>query len=189
MLEKLKVLVVDDNHHMANIIKTILRGIGVKDLLDADNASDAFQIVRMTPVDLIITDYAMEPVNGCELTRLMRTATDSPNHFVPIIMLTAYAERSKIEAARDAGVTEFCAKPITATELYRKVCAVINTPRSFIAAAGTTATRDRNVARAFSGRRARQFSTGQPIQSPDLKAGSSFQGGPFTPCGPQLIPR
>jgi two-component system chemotaxis response regulator CheY len=62
----------------------------------------------------------------------MRTATDSPNHFVPIIMLTAYAERSKIEAARDAGVTEFCAKPITATELYRKVCAVINTPRSFI---------------------------------------------------------
>jgi CheY-like chemotaxis protein len=132
MLEKLKVLVVDDNHHMANIIKTILRGIGVKDLIDASNASDAFQIVRMTPVDLIITDYAMEPVNGCELTKLMRTASDSPNHFVPIIMLTAYAERSKIEAARDAGVTEFCAKPITATELYRKVCAVINTPRSFI---------------------------------------------------------
>jgi two-component system, chemotaxis family, chemotaxis protein CheY len=132
MLEKLKVLVVDDNHHMSNIIKTILRGIGVKDLVDASNASDAFQIVRMTPVDLIITDFAMEPVNGCELTKLMRTATDSPNHFVPIIMLTAYAERSKIEAARDAGVTEFCAKPITATELYRKVCAVINTPRSFI---------------------------------------------------------
>jgi len=132
MLEKLKVLVVDDNHHMSNIIKTILRGIGVKDLLDASNASDAFEIVRMTRVDMIITDYAMEPVNGCELTRLMRTAADSPNHFVPIIMLTAYAERSKIEAARDAGVTEFCAKPITATELYRKVCAVINTPRSFI---------------------------------------------------------
>jgi len=132
MLDKLKVLVVDDNHHMTNIIKTILRGIGVKDLADASNASDAFQIVRMTPVDLIITDYAMDPVNGCELTKLMRTAADSPNHFVPIIMLTAYAERSKIEAARDAGVTEFCAKPITATELYRKVCAVINTPRSFI---------------------------------------------------------
>jgi response regulator RpfG family c-di-GMP phosphodiesterase len=47
-------------------------------------------------------------------------------------MLTAYAERSKVEAARDSGVTEFCAKPVTTTELYKKVCAVINTPRSFV---------------------------------------------------------
>jgi two-component system chemotaxis response regulator CheY len=132
MMERLKVLVVDDNHHMIHIVKTILRGFGVKDLVDASSASDAFQIVRMTPVDLIVTDFSMEPVNGCDLTKLLRTAADSPNHFVPIIMLTAYAERSKVEAARDAGVTEFCAKPVTATELYRKVCAVINAPRSFI---------------------------------------------------------
>ncbi|MDP3735812.1 MAG: response regulator [Hyphomonadaceae bacterium] len=131
-MERLKVLVVDDNHHMTNIVKTILRGIGIKDLADVSNASDAFQAIRITPVDLIIADYAMEPVDGCELTKLIRTASDSPNHYVPIIMLTAYAERSKVEAARDAGVTEFCAKPVTATELYRKVAAVINTPRSFI---------------------------------------------------------
>ena len=132
MLERLKVLVVDDNHHMINIIKTILRGFEVKDFFDASNAVDAFQVIRNTPIDLIITDFAMDPVNGCEFTKLVRTAEDSPNHFVPIIMLTAYAERSKVEAARDAGVTEFCAKPVTATELYRKVCAVINTPRSFV---------------------------------------------------------
>jgi CheY-like chemotaxis protein len=131
-LERLNVLVVDDNHHMQNIVKTILRGFGVKELYDAAGASDAFALIRVTPFDLIITDYAMEPVDGCELTKLVRTASDSPNHFVPIIMLTAYAERSKVEMARDAGVTEFCAKPVTATELYRKVCAVINTPRSFV---------------------------------------------------------
>ncbi|HOY76754.1 MAG TPA: response regulator [Hyphomonadaceae bacterium] len=132
MLERLKVLVVDDNHHMINIIKTILRGFEVKDFFDASNAADAFSLIRTTPFDLIITDYAMDPINGCEFTKLIRTAEDSPNHFVPIIMLTAYAEKSKVEAARDAGVTEFCAKPVTATELYRKVCTVINTPRSFI---------------------------------------------------------
>ena len=132
MLERLKVLVVDDNHHMINIIKTILRGFEVKDFFDASNAADAFSLIRTTPFDLIITDYAMDPINGCEFTKLIRTSEDSPNHFVPIIMLTAYAEKSKVEAARDAGVTEFCAKPVTATELYRKVCTVINTPRSFI---------------------------------------------------------
>ena len=131
-LERLNVLVVDDNQHMQNIVKTILRGFGVKALHEAVSASDAFALVRVTPFDLIITDFAMEPVDGCEFTKLVRTASDSPNHFVPIVMLTAYAERSKVEAARDAGVTEFCAKPVTATELYRKVCAVINTPRSFV---------------------------------------------------------
>jgi two-component system, chemotaxis family, chemotaxis protein CheY len=132
MLERLKILVVDDNHHMVSIIKTILRGFGVKEFFDASKASEAFQIVRTTAIDLIITDFAMEPVNGCEFTKVLRTAEDSPNHFVPVIMLTAYAERSKVEQARDAGVTEFCAKPVTATELYRKVCGVINTPRSFV---------------------------------------------------------
>jgi CheY-like chemotaxis protein len=131
-LERLKILVVDDNHHMQNIVKTILRGFGVKEIFDASNAADAFALVRTTPFDLIITDFAMEPVNGCEFTKLVRTASDSPNHFVPVVMLTAYAERSKVEAARDSGVTEFCAKPVTATELYRKVCAVVNTPRPFV---------------------------------------------------------
>lgn len=131
-LERLKVLVVDDNHHMTNIIKTILRGFEVKDFFDASNAADAFQFIRTTPVDLVITDFSMDPVNGCQLTKLIRTAEDSPNHFVPIIMLTAFAERSKVEQARDSGVTEFCAKPVTATELYKKVCAVINLPRPFI---------------------------------------------------------
>ncbi|HOZ26334.1 MAG TPA: response regulator, partial [Hyphomonadaceae bacterium] len=73
MLERLKVLVVDDNHHMINIIKTILRGFEVKDFFDASNAADAFSIIRGTPIDLIITDFAMDPINGCEFTKLIRT--------------------------------------------------------------------------------------------------------------------
>lgn len=132
MLAKLKILVVDDNTHMIKIVKTILRGFDVKDLFDATDAAGAIDIIRGTSIDLVITDLAMNPMNGCELTRWIRTDLDSPNTFTPIIMLTAYAERSKVEAARDAGITEFCAKPVTASELYRKVCYVINSPRSFV---------------------------------------------------------
>lgn len=131
-LAKLKVLVVDDNLHMTSIVKTILRAFEVKDLFEAVDADDAIALLRTQPVDLIIMDYAMEPMDGCQLTRLIRSADDSKHQFAPIIMLTAYAERSKVEAARDAGVTEFCAKPVTAMQLYRKVCTVINAPRSFI---------------------------------------------------------
>lgn len=131
-LERLRVLIVDDNLHMCNITKTILRGFGVKQIFDAASAAEAFEFIKQTSVDIILTDYAMEPVDGCKLTRLLRTAEDSPNHYVPIIMLTAYAEKSRVEAARDAGVTEFCAKPITPSDLYRKVCSVVNSPRSFV---------------------------------------------------------
>jgi len=131
-LAKLKVLVVDDNQHMTSIVKTILRGFGVKDSFEAHNADDALDLLRSQPVDLIVLDYAMDPVDGPKLARMIRTGPESSHTFAPIIMLTAYAEKSKVEAARDAGVTEFCAKPVSAAELYRKVRVAINAPRSFI---------------------------------------------------------
>ena len=74
----------------------------------------------------------MEILDGTDFVRLVRTGDDSPNPFVPIIMLTAYSERSKVIAARDAGVTEFCCKPVTAKELFRKVRSIVNTPRPFV---------------------------------------------------------
>jgi two-component system, chemotaxis family, chemotaxis protein CheY len=131
-MENIRVLVVDDNQHMIQIVKTLLRGFGMKELYDARDPVDAFDVLRQTPVDIIITDFAMSPINGCEFIRLVRTANDSPNRLVPIIMLSAYSERSKVEAARDVGVNEFCAKPVTANELYRKLCSIVNSARPFV---------------------------------------------------------
>lgn len=135
-MELVRILIVDDNHHMINIVKTILRGFGVKEFHEARDPVDAFDILKNTGIDLIVTDYAMDPINGCEFVRLVRTADDSPNRLIPIIMLTAYSERSHVEEARDVGVNEFCAKPVTATELYKKVCAVVNHPRPFVRTTG-----------------------------------------------------
>ncbi len=125
-------MVVDDNHHMINIVKTLLRGFGIKDFYEARDAVEAFDIVRTEAVDFIIVDYNMDILDGTDFIRLVRNGDDSPNPYVPIIMLTAYSERSKVEAARDAGVSEFCCKPVTATELYRKVASVVNAPRPFV---------------------------------------------------------
>ncbi len=131
-LEKLCALIVDDNHHMINIVKTILRGFGLKRFYEARDAAEAFDIVRDECVDFIVLDYLMDLLDGTDFVRLVRTGDDSPNPYIPIIMLTAYSERSKVEAARDAGVTEFCCKPVTAQELYRKLAACIEAPRPFV---------------------------------------------------------
>lgn len=131
-MHRMRVLIVDDNQHMVNIVKTILRGFGIKEFFDAKDPSDALDLLRSTQIDLIITDYAMEPMDGFEFVRFLRKSDQSPNKFIPVIMLTAYSERSRVEGARDAGVNEFCTKPVTAMELYKKVRAIINAPRAFV---------------------------------------------------------
>lgn len=131
-MEKLRVLVVDDNSHMIHIVKTILRGFGIKHFFEARDAADAFDTFKHEAIDFIVVDQLMDFMDGVDFVRLVRTGSDSPNPFVPIIMLSAYSERSKVEKARDAGVTEFCVKPVTALDLYKKVYAVVNQPRPFI---------------------------------------------------------
>lgn len=133
-LSKVSALVIDDNAHMIHIVRSMLLGFGISRTYESRDAADAFDITRHEPVDLIIVDYQMPILDGLEFTRIVRTGNDSRNPFVPIILLTAHTERSRILSARDAGVTEVCAKPINAHQLWTKIAACVNKPRSFIRA-------------------------------------------------------
>lgn len=131
-LGKLAFLVVDDNANMVQIVKTILKNFGVVHMYEAKDVAEAFSLVRQYAIDIVVLDYNLGFMDGVEFVKLMRTATDSPNPYLPIIMLTAYTEHHRVLTARDAGVTEFCAKPVTAIEVYRKIAEVIERPRSFV---------------------------------------------------------
>ncbi|MFT4089501.1 MAG: response regulator [Asticcacaulis sp.] len=131
-LERVRFLVIDDNSHMLNIVKTILRGFGAVSIFEARDASDAFSRLKNESIDIVIVDFMMEVLDGVEFIQMVRNSTDSPNRYVPVIMLTAHSERSRVTQARDAGVNEFCAKPVTALELYRKINAIVSYPRPFI---------------------------------------------------------
>jgi two-component system chemotaxis response regulator CheY len=123
---------VDDNVHMLNIVKTILRGFGAVHVFESKSADEAIQRLRNDAIDIVVLDYLMDDEDGVAFLRRLRHETNSPAPFVPVIMLTAHSERARVEAARDAGVTEFCAKPVTAAEMIRKVGAVIDHPRHFV---------------------------------------------------------
>ena len=131
-LERVRFLVVDDNAHMINIVKTILRGFGATQIFEARDATDAFHRLKHDSIDIAIVDYMMDVLDGVEFVQLVRNSSDSANRYVPVIMLTAHSERSRVLAARDAGANEFCCKPVTALELFRKVVAVVDHPRPFI---------------------------------------------------------
>ncbi|MFC6855513.1 response regulator [Marivibrio halodurans] len=131
-LRRLSVLVVDDNHHMRFLIRGILQSFGIRDVHECTDGHDAFGALKVNPVDIVILDWVMQPVDGLEFTRRLRTDTESPDPFLPIIMLTAHTEKHRIEAARDAGISEFLAKPVTPIDLYSRIHAVIEHPRPFV---------------------------------------------------------
>lgn len=74
----------------------------------------------------------MDPLDGIDFTRMVRTASDSSNPFIPIVMLTGYTEMLRVVDARDSGVTEFLAKPVSATKLYGRIKSIIEHPRPFV---------------------------------------------------------
>ncbi|MHA1598211.1 MAG: response regulator [Alphaproteobacteria bacterium] len=133
-LERLNFLIVDDNKHMRALVTSILHALGAKNCLDAGDGADAFKELRHFPADIIICDWNMDPLDGLDFTRLVRTGKDSPNPFVPIIMLTGHTEMNRVVEARDAGVSEFLAKPISAKGLYSRVRSIIERPRPFVRA-------------------------------------------------------
>jgi DNA-binding response OmpR family regulator len=66
------------------------------------------------------------------LLNKIRTDTDSGNPFVPVIMVTAHGEASRVIEARDAGMTEYLTKPISAKSLYRRIASIVESERPFI---------------------------------------------------------
>jgi CheY-like chemotaxis protein len=131
-LNALQVLLVDDNQHMRAIVAAVLKAAGVKRIREARDGSEALQVLARWQADVVITDFNMAPMDGVEFTRTLRTDPASPNPFLPVIMMTGHSEKSRVEAARDAGVTEFVAKPITARAIFDRLNAVIFRPRPFI---------------------------------------------------------
>ena len=131
-LKKLRVLVVDDNAAMRGIVRAVLGAFGCDNVLEADNAKRALSYLREDQIDLLICDWKMTPMDGMSLVKLLRDQEKSPNPFIPIIMLTAYAEPSRVREARDAGVTEFLVKPFSSEALFKRIQVVINRPRPFV---------------------------------------------------------
>ena len=132
LLENVNVLVIDDNRHMLNLVSEILHALGVRKVRQAGDAAKAFQELKHFMADVIISDWYMEPLDGLDFVRLVRTAKDSPNPYIPIIMLSGYTEYRRIAEARDSGINEFLAKPISAKSIYQRLATIIDNPRSFI---------------------------------------------------------
>ncbi|NQU59593.1 MAG: response regulator [Rhodospirillales bacterium] len=131
-LQNLKVLVVDDYAPMRRLLFSLLRELGITQLSQAANGEDGLNRLKEAEPDFIITDAIMQPMDGLEFTRIIRSGDADIDPFVPIIMISGQVEMNYILRARDTGITEFLAKPISARSIYTRICRIISNPRSFI---------------------------------------------------------
>ena len=131
-LDLLKILIVDDNHHMRVLLTEILRAVGINQVVEAGDGAEGLQKMRGHQFDIVMTDLAMSPLDGIDFVRLLRNSPDSPNQMIPVIMVTGHLTVRRIAEARDAGVNEFVAKPITARNVLDRLRLIVDQPRPFV---------------------------------------------------------
>ena len=119
-MDRLKVLVVDDESRMRKLVKDFLvkSGFEVVEAEDGEQAVDVFYADK--DISLIILDVMMPKMNGYDVCRTIRK--DSK---VPIIMLTAKSEEQDELAGFNLGVDEYISKPFSPKILVARVEAIL----------------------------------------------------------------
>jgi two-component system, chemotaxis family, chemotaxis protein CheY len=130
--ERLKFLVADDNAHMRKLVGAIINALGATNIVEAADGEQAWKLFCATRVDIVIIDWQMENTSGIDIVRRIRNAPDTPDPFVPIIMLTGHSQAEHVRLARDCGANEFMTKPITVKGLMAKLVSLVESPRPFI---------------------------------------------------------
>ena len=97
----LKILLVDDNHHMRVLLAEILRPSACAHIFEASDGAQALQMhARPAGIDIIMTDLSMQPLDGIDFVRLLRRSPDSPNQMCPVIMITGHSTMAARAARR-----------------------------------------------------------------------------------------
>jgi two-component system chemotaxis response regulator CheY len=121
--EEVNILVVDDVNTMRVQIKELLQGFGFRSVKLAQNGQEAEQVLASEPVHLVLCDWHMEPTNGIDLLKHMRSKDNLKD--VAFVMVTAESVKEKVVEAIKAGVDDYLVKPLTVEQIQSKVYGVL----------------------------------------------------------------
>src|SRR5271169_5097089 len=132
LIQQLRVLVVEDNPFMRNLVRTMLGNIGVKKIFEASDGIAGLELIRSVTPDVMVLDWEMPLLNGPELVRIVRSPGVFPLPDIPIIMLTAHSNAARIAEAVKLGVNEFLCKPMSAKALNERLTSIVLKPRKSV---------------------------------------------------------
>lgn len=135
---RLKILVVEDSSEMRRLVVALLESMGIGEIVEAYDGRSGLAAFTAHAPDLVITDGAMAPMNGYEMTRRIRNACDPSDAkpAVPILMISGHLGQATVDQARIDGVTDYLAKPLTAELLYDRVLAALTEEHTILTKEG-----------------------------------------------------
>lgn len=119
MATPLTVLLVEDSALMRQLLADMLRPAEFYSVLEAAEGGAALDVLHRQPVDLVLADWNMNPVNGLQLFRSMRA--DPGLAAIPFVLMTGDHTPERAVQAIQAGVNAFLAKPFGRDQLSKAV--------------------------------------------------------------------
>jgi len=119
------ILVVDDDRNMLELLRRHLAAQGFE-VLTVSGVVEAIEILKMIPIDLVVTDLKMPKASGLDLVKYIQ------EHFgnTEVIMVTGYATLLRALEATKTGAGGYLLKPFTEEELLALVRHVFNKLRN-----------------------------------------------------------
>ena len=122
----MSILIVDDSPDQQLLLRTILLKAGYQELVAADSASAAYDVLGLTcpssstpTIDLILMDCLMPVTDGVSATRHIKSLELVRD--IPIIVVTAKTDLGNLQAAFSAGAMDFITKPVNSVDLLARV--------------------------------------------------------------------
>lgn len=113
MTDRARILVVDDERRNRALVVAYLSE--AYEILEAENASRAIEIVSGQPVDLVLLDVVMPGASGFEACRELKAR--SRGAFLPVILLTSLSDQENRNQGLAAGADDYVTKPVDRVEL------------------------------------------------------------------------
>ncbi len=115
----MKILVVDDFSTMRKIVRNVLKQLGYSNIEEAEDGAQAYSKLKEGSFQFVVSDWNMPNLDGLEMLKKIRSDPDLKD--LPVLMVTAEAEKDKVIAAIKAGVNNYIVKPFTAETLKQKM--------------------------------------------------------------------
>ena len=125
-MEKLRILVVDDESLIRMDITEMLEDAGHEVVAEGENGQQAIELAREYNPDIIIMDVKMPVMDGISAAKII-----SEEEIAPVLLLTAFSQEDIVDKASEAGVIGYLVKPIREEQLFPAIKVAVQRFRDY----------------------------------------------------------